>query len=69
MERDVDDKVKILEAGMIRGKNLYKEYMGQNISHEYDRIKDARRFALNSSDEIKSTGYVVDTLEAAMWCL
>lgn len=68
LERDIDDKMKILDEGIIRGKSLYTEYTGQNITHEYDRIKDVRRFALNSSDEIKSSGYVVDTLESAIWC-
>ena len=37
------------------------------ISH-YTRLFDSD-FAKLPEDEIKSTGYVVDTLEAAVWCL
>lgn len=33
---------------------------------EYDRLKELENL---SRDEIKSSGYVVDTLEAALWCL
>ncbi len=33
---------------------------------EFDRIKDIANL---KREEIKSTGYVVDTLEAALWCL
>lgn len=33
---------------------------------EYGRLKNVDKL---SRDEIKSTGYVVDTLEAALWCL
>jgi ADP-ribosylglycohydrolase len=34
----------------------------------YSRIFESN-FASLTRDEIKSTGYVVDTLEAALWCL
>lgn len=34
--------------------------------NEYSRIRDIYKL---TRDEIKSTGYVVDTLEAALWCL
>ena len=37
-------------------------------SNEYKRLKDMRAFAALPEDEIKSGGYVVNTLEAAMWC-
>ena len=37
------------------------------ISH-YRRIMDGTLFSL-PEDEIRSSGYVVDTLEAALWCL
>ena len=33
------------------------------------RIRDASAFAALPEDEIRSGGYVVDTLEAALWCL
>ena len=35
---------------------------------QYDRLKDMRTFAALPEDEIRSGGYVVNTLEAAMWC-
>lgn len=35
---------------------------------EFDRLKSANFFRL-TENEIKSSGYVVDTLEAALWCL
>ena len=36
--------------------------------HHYDRIFDSD-FANLPASEIKSSGYVVDTLEAALWCV
>lgn len=38
------------------------------VSSEYSRLKDIRSFAALPEDEIKSGGYVVNTLEAALWC-
>ncbi len=35
----------------------------------YDRLRDINDFAGNPEDSIKSSGYVVHTLEAAVWCL
>jgi len=35
----------------------------------YHRIVDIEKFAKSSVKEIKSSGYVVDTLEASIWCL
>ena len=37
-------------------------------SNEYSRLKDIRSFAALPETEIKSGGYVVNTLEAALWC-
>ncbi len=34
----------------------------------FDRV-DGRKLEAMTRDEIKSTGYVVDTLEAALWCV
>lgn len=36
--------------------------------HHFSRLED-EHFKDLSSDEIRSSGYVVDTLEAAIWCL
>lgn len=35
----------------------------------YDRLRDNDAFAALPEREIRSSGYVVDTLEAALWCL
>ena len=43
-----------------------KEY-AEDLKH-YARLFDSE-FAALPDDEIKSSGYVVDTLEAALWCL
>lgn len=48
-------------------------YRKQNENHstelEYFKKIDKNILGKLSVDEIKSTGYVVDTLEAALWCL
>ncbi|MBR4669005.1 MAG: ADP-ribosylglycohydrolase family protein [Butyrivibrio sp.] len=36
---------------------------------KYGRLRDIERFKGLSDEEIGSSGYVVDTLEAAVWCL
>ena len=43
-------------------------YVNSPEYHHYQRLL-AGGLAELSSDEIKSTGYVVDTLEAAVWCV
>ena len=40
----------------------------QNCKSKYDRIIQREIYSC-SMDEIRSTGYVVDTLEATLWCL
>ena len=59
--------VKIAE-NLIEGKdkNLAITDVDYEIPEEFKRIRDLERI---SRDDIKSTGYVVDTLEAALWCL
>jgi len=47
-------------------------YYGKDSEEEleyYKRISRLNEFAKCSEDMIKSTGYVVDSLEAAVWCL
>lgn len=38
------------------------------LSH-YGRLRDLKAFSLLPEEEIRSSGYVVHTLEAAVWCL
>ena len=35
----------------------------------YGRLKDLKEFAHAPEEKIKSSGYVVNSLEAAIWCL
>ncbi|MGB4661449.1 MAG: ADP-ribosylglycohydrolase family protein [Mobilitalea sp.] len=46
------------------------QYLDEMIDEleEYSRLRDIDTFAKLSEYEIKSSGYVVDTLEAAIWC-
>ncbi len=46
----------------------YRYYLGQEELEHYKRIFD-KDFEKIKRKEIKSSGYVVDTLEAAIWCL
>ena len=53
----------------MRGLDKAKEfYQKEKELDEYRRIFD-KGFVLTSRRLIKSSGYVVDTLEAAIWCL
>lgn len=40
----------------------------RELSH-YDRIRELEHFAELPREQIRSHGYVVDTMEAALWCL
>ena len=48
-------------------KNNYEQYFSKESINEYNRILFSDLSKLLKS-EIKSTGYVVDTLEASIWC-
>lgn len=48
---------------------FYYENLKSNDISEYNRLKNVTEFANLSHNQIKSTGYVVHTLEAALWCL
>ena len=59
-----------LQAGVTRGFAFYENYLADKENlHYYDRLQDLDRFAENTPEKIKSGGYVVDTLEAAVWSL
>ena len=64
---------KSLNAIQIGIKKAYQFYQEQdNFKAEistYSRIWNIEQFAKLSEYDIKSSGYVVDTLEAAIWCL
>ena len=59
-----------LQAGLTHGFAFYEEYLADKENlHCYDRLLDLNSFAETSADQIKSSGYVVYTLEAAVWSL
>ena len=47
----------------------YYENVQMDQVGRYSRLKDLDNFSNLPEDEIRSSGYVVDTLEAAVWCL
>ena len=59
-----------LQKGLTRGFAFYEAYLAdkENLRY-YDRLRDLDTFAALPADRIKSTGYVVDALEAAVWSL
>jgi len=63
----------ILENPTIQGviDGLYKgaEYFCRDIEFDYFKRVFDPNFYNSSVDNVKSSGYVVDTLEAALWCV
>lgn len=59
-----------LQMGVNAGFCFYKSVdTDANELNYFKRIRDLEQFSFISEDDIRSTGYVVDTLEAAVWCL
>lgn len=60
-----------MKAGLSEVPDLYKEYPEHRAEweHTYRRIQARDDFTNLPENEIKSSGYVVDTLEAVFWCL
>ncbi len=60
-----------LRQGLTKGFRWYDENLydcGGDLP-AYARLRDLDAFAALPEKDIRSTGYVVDTLEAAVWCL
>ncbi len=60
-----------LRQGLTKGFRWYDENLydcGGDLP-VYARLRDLDAFAALPEKDIRSTGYVVDTLEAAVWCL
>ncbi len=59
-----------LQNGLDKGFFFY-EKDETNLSQlaYYDRLRDLKKLAATPEDQIKSSGYVVDTIEAAFWSL
>ena len=61
---------KRMQEGLTQGFAFYESYLADKENlHYYDRLRDLTAFKDLSTDKIKSTGYVVDALEAAVWSL
>ena len=59
-----------LQKGMDNATIFYTEDIVNLVEwSRYGRMKNLEEFALLLEDDIKSTGYVVDSLEAAVWSL
>ena len=59
-----------LQAGLAHGFAFYEKYLADHENlHFYDRLRDLTQFSGLPSKQIKSSGYVVDALEAAVWSL
>jgi len=54
-----------LRDGLSKAEQFYK---GQAELVHYSRLFE-RTFIITKREDIKSSGYIVDTLEAAVWCL
>ncbi|EHF00302.1 ADP-ribosylglycohydrolase family protein [Enterocloster citroniae] len=47
----------------------YYDAMSEPEVAAYERLRNINKFRKLSNEEIKSSGYVIHTLEAAIWCL
>lgn len=65
-----DSLMSRLQAGLDRGFAFYEAHLADHENLEYyDRLHNLDSFGDLPEDSIRSTGYVVDTLEAAVWSL
>ena len=59
-----------MQEGLARGFSFYESYLADKENlHYYDRLRDLDSFARTPENQIRSSGYVVDTLEAVVWSL
>lgn len=65
-----DELINRLQKGLDRGFSFYEKTLAdhENILY-YNRLRDLKQFSREPAENIKSTGYVVDTLEAVVWSL
>ena len=59
----------ILQRGMDAAMSFYRQNKMDDELASYARMKDLESFAKLPADKIRSSGYVVHTLEAAVWTL
>ena len=59
-----------MQEGITRGFAFYESFLADKENlHYYDRMRNLDVFKTLPADMIRSTGYVVDALEAAVWSL
>ena len=59
-----------MQEGLSQGFAFYESCLADKENlHYYDRLRDLTAFKSLPAEKIKSTGYVVDALEAAVWSL
>ncbi len=59
-----------MQKGLTQGFTFYESCLSDKDDlHYYNRLKDLSDFKTLPADKIKSSGYVVDALEAAVWSL
>lgn len=66
-----EEKKELVEHALMTCKKHFESAMDDATAHEMDiyaRLWDVDAFAVLKENEIRSSGYVVDTLEAAIWC-
>lgn len=68
-ENESEEDKKSDEEAMENHREFVKDYDAVRAEFgAYSRLTDIASFAELPESEIKSTGYIVDTLEAAVWC-
>lgn len=68
--RENRDLISLLQAGMDEARSFYmKDASNLTQLAYYGRMADLEEFKAVPREEIRSTGYVVDSLEAAVWSL
>lgn len=70
---DCDDKpslISLLQQGIDEGLKYYRADLSNltELAH-FGRLFQLSEFKEAKEDEIRSSGYVIDTIEAAVWCL
>jgi ADP-ribosylglycohydrolase len=60
---------KAIELGIIKAMEYYRKQSKFSTELEYFKRIEKRDFVDITTESIGSSGYVVDTLEAAIWCL
>lgn len=71
MVQMTDDKFTAVESSILKCKQFFDSVVDEDIACEmqkYSRLWNLQELIKIEENNIKSSGYVVDTLEAAIWC-